>query len=205
MPLVEALSGIRNRRLYLSGQEKPWDEVFGFAWCASERTKAFRPTEYCFGKDENRVNPWGCRQARMDWAEWANWFTYGRWEKVGVLSRKFRWHFDKERIKHELWTNLHRFRFCPHLQEKLAESVLRHLPDTVDPESDPNWGYHQRYEEAPGAIKVVEQRTSGDLTFTNEYWADGVRPKGLRALAELLSKAFRDIGATPITLDDLLK
>jgi uncharacterized tellurite resistance protein B-like protein len=103
MPLVESLTAMRNRRLYIDGQEKPWDEVFGFVWCAEQRTKAYRPLEYCFGKDENRLNPWGCKQARMDWTEWADWFCYGRWEKAGVFGGKVQWHFDKERIRHQLY------------------------------------------------------------------------------------------------------
>jgi len=205
IPLVESLSGIRNRRLYIDGQEKPWDEVFGFAWCAAQRATAYRPTEYCFGKDENRLNPWGCKQARMEWTEWANWFCYGRWAKAGMFGGKVQWHFDKERIRHELTTNLFRYRFCPHLQNKLSEAVLKHLPDTVNPESDPNWGYHRQYEQAPGAIKVVEKEGSGDLTYTNEFWADGVRPKGLRVLADIFSKAFQDLGGSPVSVGNLLK
>ncbi len=205
MPVVESLSGIRNRRVYIDGQEKPWDEVFGFAWCAAQHTTAYRPLEYCFGKDENRLNPWGCKQARMDWTEWANWFCYGRWEKAGILGGKVQWRFDKERIRHELATNLFRYRFCPHLRTELSEAVLRHLPDTVVPDSDPNWGYHRQYEQAPGAIKVVEKESSGDFTYTNELWADGVRPKGLRAFADILSKALQDLGSSPVSVNNLLK
>jgi ribosomal protein L37AE/L43A len=96
MPLVQALSGIRNRRVYFDGAEKQWDEVFGFAWCASQRATAYRPVEYCFGKDENRINPWGCKQARMDWTDWASWFSYGRWEKSGFIGSKVQWRFDKD-------------------------------------------------------------------------------------------------------------
>ena len=88
LPLAENLSGLRNRCLHIDGEEKQWDEIFGFAWCASQRANAYRPVEYCFGKDENRLNPWGCKQARMDWTEWANWFCYGKWEKSGLLGKK---------------------------------------------------------------------------------------------------------------------
>jgi hypothetical protein len=205
MSLVESLSGIRNRRVYLDGLEKSWDEMFGFAWCAAQRATAYRPMEYCFGKDENRLNPWGCKQTRMEWTEWANWFCYGQWEKGGVLGGKIQWRFDRERIRHELATNLFRYRFCPHLWAELSEAVLKYLPDTVLPDSDPNWGYHRQYEQAPGAIKVVEKETSGSFSFTNEYWADGVRPKGLRVLADILSKAFQELGRSPVPVASLLK
>jgi RNA polymerase subunit RPABC4/transcription elongation factor Spt4 len=205
LPLAQALSGIRNRRVYFDGAEKQWDEVFGFAWCASQRATAYRPIEYCFGKDENRINPWGCKQARMDWTDWANWFSYGRWEKGGLIGGKVQWRFDKERIKHELATNLFRYRFCPYLRAELSEAVLRHLPDTVLPESDPNWQYNRQYEEVPGAIKVVEKDRSDGFVLTNEYSSDGVRPKGLRVLADILSKALADIGGSEMSVQHLLK
>jgi len=67
--LADALSGIRNRRYYHNGTEVAWDEVFAFVWCAERRNSAYRPVEYCFGKDENRVNPWGCRHINLDWTE----------------------------------------------------------------------------------------------------------------------------------------
>lgn len=205
MPLVESLGGIRNRRVYIDGDAKSWDETFGFSWCARQRATAYRPVEYCFGKDENRINPWGCKQARMDWTEWANWFCYGRWEKAGILGGKVQWRFDKDRIRHELATNLFRYRFCPHLQSDLYEAVLRHLPDSVVPDSDPNWAYHRQYDQAPGAIKVVEKEGSGVLTYTNEFWADGVRPLGLRALADVLSEALQELGNSSVSVKDLLK
>jgi len=100
LPLAESLNGLRNRCLHIDAEEKQWDEIFGFTWCASQRATAYRPVEYCFGKDENRLNPWGCKQARMDWTEWANWFCYGKWEKSGLLGKKVQWKFDKERIRH---------------------------------------------------------------------------------------------------------
>jgi len=194
LPLASALSSIRNRAVYIDGKEQQWDEVFGFAWCASQRGLAYRPLEYCFGKDENRLNPWGCKQAHMDWTEWAEWFCYGRWEKTGLTRSKVQWRFDKDRIRHELATNLHRFRHCPYLNASVVEAVLRHIPDVVVPGTNKNWDYHETYEQVPGAIKVVERERSEGFTFTNEFWADGVRPKGLRTLTEILVKAFRDAG-----------
>lgn len=205
LPLAESLSGLRNRCLYINGEEKQWDEVFGFIWCASQRATAYRPIEYCFGKDENRLNPWGCKQARMDWTEWANWFCYGKWEKSGLLGKKVQWRFDKERIRHELSTNLYRYRSCPYLKTKLSEAVLKYFPETVVPGSDANWDFHQQYEEVPGAIKVVQKEGSDGFSYSREFWADGVRPKGLAALASILTNAFRDMSIAEIQVRALLK
>jgi len=205
LPLAESLSGLRNRCLYVNGEEKQWDEVFGFTWCASQRATAYRPVQYCFGKDENRLNPWGCKQARMDWTEWANWFCYGKWEKSGLLGKKVQWRFDKERIRHELETNLYRYRSCPHLKTTLLEAVLKRFPETVVPGSDPNWDFHQQYEEVPGAVKVVQKENSGEFSYTREFWADGVRPKGLAALASILTNAFRDLSMAETQVRELLK
>jgi hypothetical protein len=202
-PLAEALSGLRNRSLYIDGAEQPWDEVFSFVWCSSQRDVAYRPIEYCFGKDENRINPWGCKQARMEWTDWSNWFCYGKWEKSGFIGNKIQWRFDKDRIKHELSTNIYRFRYCPHMKMKLFELVLQYLPDTVVPGSDSDWDYHQNYTEVPGAIKVVQRERNS--TFTNEFWADGVRPKGLKVLAEILVKAFGDMRVDPNVVKALTK
>lgn len=205
LPLAENLSGLRNRCLHINGEEKQWDEVFGFIWCASQRTTAYRPVEYCFGKDENRLNPWGCKQARMDWTEWANWFCYGKWEKSGLLGKKVQWNFDKERIRHELATNLYRYRSCPHLKTRLSEAVIKHFPENVVPDSDPNWDFHQHYEELPGSIKIVQKENSGGFSYNREFWADGVRPKGLASLTSILTNAFRDLGIAELQVSNLLK
>jgi len=205
LPLAEALSGIRNRRAFFHGAETAWEELFGFTWCTSQRATAYRPVEYCFGKDENRINPWGCKQARMDWVEWSDWFSYGRWEKGGMMGPRIVWRFDKDRIRHELATRLFRFRFCPFMNTTLSEAVLRVLPDTVAPEKDKNWKYNQNYEETPGAIKVIEREGSGDYTYTNEFWSDGVRPVGHRVLAEILNAAFKEAGVNQTSAQALLK
>jgi hypothetical protein len=204
-PLAEALSGLRHRSLYIDGEEQQWDEVFAFVKCATQRDQAYRPVEYCFGKDVNRINPWGCKQARMEWTEWSNWFCYGHWEKSGFIGKKVQWRFDKERIKHELSTNIFRFRYCPYLNSRLFELVLQGIPDIVVPGSDSDWDYHRNYTEVPGAIKVVQTERNFGVSFTNEFWADGVTPKGLKVLAEILIKAFTDMKADIGQVKALLK
>jgi uncharacterized tellurite resistance protein B-like protein len=190
MRMAKALSGMRNRSIYHDGQQMDWEEVFSFVWCATQRDQAYKPVEYCFGKDENRINPWGCKQARMDWNEWSNWFSYGRWEKAGMLGKRNVWVFDKERIRHDLATNLHRFRFCPYLSQSFVAAVLSAFPDRVEITDNGPWKYHSAFEEVPGSIKITEKEGEGEFTYTREYYADGVRPRGLLPLSNILMKAF---------------
>ena len=200
------LGSVRNKRAYLDGQVIPWDDLFGFVSCAEERSMAYRPAEYCFGKDENRLNPWGCKQSRMDWTDWSRWFSYGNFVRSGMLRSTIVWVFDKERIKHELMTNLHGCRHCPFLRSRLLNAVLHFLPEHVDPASDKNWEYSRSHDEVPGAIKIVESIDDGfGGTYKNEYFADGVRPKGLGILQDLLTIAFKGAQVQDVTVNQLVK
>jgi hypothetical protein len=204
VPIASSLSGMRNRRVYLDGKDMNWDEVFGFTWCSSQRSTAYRPSEYCFGKDENRLNPWGCKQARMDWTDWANWFSYGQWQKTGFLKNNFSFIFDKKRIQHELATALYRFRFCPNMRTTLIEAVLRNLPDKVEITSRGPWRYNRCYEEVPGSIKVVEKEESSGFSYTNEFYSDGVCPRGHDVYADILKKALQECSVKDVSVNNLL-
>ena len=57
----------------------------------------------------------------------------------------------------------------------------------------------------PGAIKVVEKERSDEFTYSNEYWSDGVRPRGLKVLADVLAKALADIGVQGVSVQRLRK
>ncbi len=204
LPLAEALSGIRNRAVHQNGVEVPWDEIFGFAWCASRRSSAYNPIEYCFGKDENRINPWGCKQARLDWTQWADWFSYGSWQKAGMLGGKVVWVFDKARIMHEVRTNLHQYRFCPHIIQGLPEAVVKHLPDSITVEKNADWEFDKNYEQTPGSIKVTIKEKSDGFTYSDDFWSDGVRPVGLDALRKIMSAALSEIGVGAVNSTALL-
>jgi hypothetical protein len=203
--LADELGGIRNRRYYHNGSEVPWDEVFAFVWCAEQRNSAYRPIEYCFGKGDNQINPWGCKQIRFDWTEWARWFSYGQFKKSGVFKNTYTWVFDKDRIRHEVMTNLHHYRRCPHLRPDLVEAVLKALPEEVEISPASGWKYGRAYEEVPGSIKVVEIENSSGYEFKTEYFADGVRPIGLTTLRQVLTRAFAEAKVSDIKVDQLVK
>ena len=190
LELVENLKGMRNRKVYVDGDELQWNDVFDFAWCANSRKSAYRPHEYCFGMDEKRLNIWGCKRARMDWNDWADWFGYGSFKKSGMLSKNVVFVFDKNRIRHELETNLYGCRLCPHIQFDLIEAVLDELPNEVTPGEKGPWKYKRDYSESPGAIFVKEKVNEGGFTYTNEYYSSGVRPSSVYVGLEVLKKAF---------------
>lgn len=189
--LINNLKGLRNRKVYLDGEERQWNDVFDFVYCANSRKAAYRPNEYCFGIDEKRLNIWGCRKAGMDWNEWANWFGYGAYSKTGMLGRSVTFTFDKSRIRHELETSLHSCQLCPHLRFDLIEAVLEELPQQVTPSQNGDWHYKRDYNETPGAIEVKETTRSGGMAFTDEYYSSGVSPASVYVGLEILKRAFR--------------
>jgi len=192
--LVDNLKGMRNRKVYVDGAESRWDEVFGFSWCAGERNSAYIPMEYCFGLDEKRLNIWGCKQARMDWTEWSDWFGYGSFKDTGLLNKRVIFVFNKKRIRHELETNLYKCKFCPYLRFDLIEAVLKELPDEVTPTDKGPWVYKQDYNESPGSIKVKVKTSDGGYTYTDEYYSSGVVPKSVTFGIGILKKAFNACG-----------
>jgi hypothetical protein len=202
--LAEEMSGLRNRRVFHDGAELDWQEVFHFTWCATQRAQAFRPPEYCFGKNDNRLNPWGCRMANLEWTDWAAWFTYGAYEKASSTGLQAVWVFDKERIRHEVQTALHEVRFCPHLRPLLASAVVDALPARVIVASTGPWKFRHAAEGQPGAIKVTEVSGTGDFKFTNEYWSFGVTSGSPEALREVLATAFAKVGISDITVRELV-
>ena len=192
--LVDALKGLRNRKVYVNGDSVQWDEIFGFTWCFQQRQQAYRPAEYCFGVDEDRLNIWGCRQARMDWTSWADWLGYGTFRKNDVFK------FDKARIRHQLETNLYKIRFCPCLRTELVSTVLQLLPDEVSVSERSGWSYKKEYEQGPNSIKIVQNKVQDGFVYKDEFWTSGVSPVGCDVAAEILKKALAQCGVQDVSI-----
>ena len=195
--LAGYLKGIRNRKAYVGGESKGWDEVFGFLWCYGQRQEAYRPKTYCFGMDEKRLNLFGCKQARMEWSDWADWFSYGHFRKKDVFV------FDKARISHEVHTNLHKVKFCPCLRPKLVEQVIALLPAEVSISSRSGWKYKETYEQTPTSIKVIQKEKEDGYTYTNEFHSDGVKPVGHAVANQILTKALKACGIVDVKAKEL--
>ncbi|MEW6249992.1 MAG: TerB family tellurite resistance protein [Planctomycetota bacterium] len=198
LDVVANLKGVRNRKVYIEGAAHPWDEVFGFLSCSEQRGAAYKPAEYCFGADEKRPNLWGCKQLCMDWVQWAEWFTYGKW--VG----KDTFEFDKDRITHELETNSHRLRFCPHLRRDLLQAVLQLLPGRVRVSDREGWKYKESYEQTPNSINIVQKTTKDGFSYKNEFFTDGVAPLGFDVAKGILKRAFAQCGITDVDVRAIL-
>ena len=195
LELVRDLKGMRNRKVWVDGKESRWDDVFGFAWCSEQRASAYRPIEYCFGTSDQQLNIWGCRNTRIDWNSYAGWFAYGAYKKAGILKSGHTFVFDKKRIRHELETNLFRFRHCPHIDYALIDAVLNSLPDEVKVSSDGPWRYRRDYEHTPGCITVKKITVDDDFKYEDTFYSSGVSPAsadiGLAILKEALIKCGR--------------
>jgi double zinc ribbon protein len=181
LDLVEHLKGWRRRTVYVDGEKVTWDSVFSFTWCHERKKVSYKPELYCFGyESEYEYNIWGCIQARLPFAENANWFCWGRW-----LNENGDWQFDKERIRHELEKNLYAYRFCPALQPGLVEDVLQALPDIVNPIKDSNWKFVERWgdESAPSLLVVVDR-----YGFKEQVLMKGVCPNGRNVLKDMAKK-----------------
>ncbi len=203
--LVENLSVMHNRKAYVDGVESRWEDVFGFSWCAGERNSAQRPLEYCFGPDEKRLNIWGCKQARMEWTEWSEWFGYGSFKNTGVMNKRVGFVFDKKRIRHELETNLFKCRFCPYLRFDLIDAVLKELPDEVTPTDKGPWVYKRDYNNSPGSIKVKVKTSEGGYTYTDEYYSSWVVPKSVAIGIDILRKALKSCGYKQAEVKEILE
>jgi hypothetical protein len=129
----------------------------------------------------------------MDWTGWAPWLSYGKFIPGRV------WEFDKARIRHELETNLYRFRHCPHLRFDFIDAVIKAIPDTVKVEGSMDWEFSRGYEQTPGSLKIVEKNDAFGFTTVREYYADGVRPKGVKALEKILRQALSEVRRQDIT------
>ena len=184
MRLVELVKPWRNKAVYVDGEPLPWEQVFSFVSCFARRQAAYRPGSYCFGGEAvHERNIWGCKQSRLFWSDWSEWFCWGRFvDKTGTFE------FDKTRIKHELARNLFPYRFCPALDMGLTEAMLAAFPEHVTPKVDRHWKF------------ITNEWQAGTLGFSISLNRDqgtgpamGVAPRDDEAALEIAARAKREI------------
>ncbi|MBB3059283.1 zinc ribbon domain-containing protein [Microbulbifer rhizosphaerae] len=139
--------------------------------CYRNRQKSYKPEQFCFGEKEYEANIWGCKRLNMPINEWGgDWLDYGEFDKSGA------WHFDKDRIKHELELTLKENELCPILDRKRVLETLEKLPDSINPKSDRNWQYRTSYEEVNGDYKEVAVGVKPVIKKINIYVVGGFKP-----------------------------
>lgn len=188
LAIIAKLRGMRNREVFVDGQKRDWDQVFGFAWCATKRSESYRPIEYCFGLDDARFNIWGCKLLDMDWTTWADWFSFGRFAD----SRTFE--FDRRRITHELQQRTDRVRLCPHLCLPLIAAIVKRLPSRVVVKSGGNWEYREAYQPDPRAITVTIVNDYGRVKQKETIQAVGVQPRDSSLAVKIIKEAAKECG-----------
>ena len=139
--------------------------------CYRNRQKAYKPDQYCFGEKEYDANIWGCKRLGMPINEWGGgWLDYGKFDRAGV------WHFDKNRIRHELELSLKENELCPILDRRRVLETLDNLPDSINPKKDTNWQYRTSYEEVNGEYKEVAVGVKPVIRKINKYILGGYNP-----------------------------
>ena len=204
--LAQALEGIRNRKVYVNGKEEGWWDIFAFLSCATRRKTSYKPAEYCFGVDGQRLNLWGCTQISMEY-DWATWLTYGSFQKSNSGKNSYFWKFDKQRILHELNTNLFRVRFCPYLNTSLIQKVLELLPNEIEVSPlTQDWSFRTSSEKVPGSVIISEEHNlGGGVSWGGTSCVFGVYPRGNQFAIKILKEAFQQCGVQEPKVDDFLK
>ncbi len=204
MDLAKLLDGNKKRRIYINGKEERWGDVFAFMFCASRRQHSNNPKAYCFGADDRWIDLWGCKLISMGWNDWSDCLAYGSFRKSSGGENSYAWIFDKKKILLELNSKLFPYRFCPHLNTNLLQTILELLPDEV--EVSPNteeW----RFRTGPGNVTIHEQhgQPGAGVSWSATYTVFGVQPYGNQFARRILQEAFRRCGVEEPKVDDLLK
>ena len=139
--------------------------------CYRNRQKAYRPEQYCFGENDYEANFWGCKRLNMPISEYGGgWLDFGEFDKSGV------WHFDKNRIRHDLEVSMKEDELCPVLVRGRILETLDRLPAAVNPKKDRNWKYRTSYQEVGGDFKQVAVGILPVLRKANRFVIGDYRP-----------------------------
>ncbi len=163
--LWELVGGWKTSRMTINGERATKkDLTYGALGCFQKRQQSFRPSQYCFGETEFEQNLWGCHRLGMPLAAWGqSWLCWGKFDSSG------RWHWDRDRLSHELEKGIHEHRYCPALKPDAIRAALKALPDGIHPPSSGDWNYVKEWEgtkEVPVGVaptlKTAKRLAAGD-------------------------------------------
>lgn len=183
--LWEMVGNWKTSRMTINGERATKrDLTYGALGCFQKRQQAFKPSEYCFGEDEYQQNLWGCHRLGMPLSAWGtSWLCWGKYDGEG------RWHWDRDRIAHELEKGLHENRFCPALDAAAARAVLKGLPEGIHPPTSKGWNFVKEWQ----GDREVAVGVTPTLATGKRLAAGGAKPswKQNESLARATSKLDR--------------
>lgn len=180
--LVEKLSPMRNKSVYINQDLESWHDVFGFVGCFNRKQNSYKPEYYCFGyDDEYNLNPWGCLHSGISFLYHAEWFKWGNW-----LNEAGDWAFDKSRIRHRIEKDLYSCKNCPSLDLAHVEKVLKALPDVVNPSNDENWEFERGWRDEDEGLEIIAEWHG---VLRKEVMV-GVKPKAKKVIKKLLQDVY---------------
>jgi len=164
--LWEVIKGWASSSLQVDGEEaSKRGLIYNGLHCFQKFQESGQRRDYCFGTGWFNLNPIGCTRigisifARGDSPADLDlepaWNNMGRFDDDGV------WHFDKEAIRNLLKRRFETNRFCPLLKWEHIEAFLDRLPDTVDPETNPDWFENDHIPGIPDSVYGLEDTQEG--------------------------------------------
>jgi hypothetical protein len=186
--LVEYLKGWRNRWVYVDGEKSDWSAVLHFLHCFNARKSAYNPEYHCVeGEYKTDIHPFGCVFSGLSLV----WPSTG-WLQAGNFDREIVFHFDKQEMRKILEESLFKVRFCPALDLRRAEEVLRVFPDNANPRRDKRWEYDTaQWSRAPlrKGVPVTIHHSGSWIEKREAYGVRAVSRQGaISILAEIAAK-----------------
>jgi len=171
VPLAGRMSGWRNKRVVLNGEEVPWGSVFGFVSCLKKRSGSYDKDRYCMTRDGlEGFNLFGCIGAVNPMDPPANWWASGRFE-----DENGRWTVDRAGIFKYLQQLLHERRMCPALSWQRIAAILQSMPNRIDPWVEDDWDFVDREWDGNPQSLIKNPRT-GEIFPATSVWPATYRP-----------------------------
>ena len=147
-------------RLYLNGHAVDRPRLEHMLGCYRRRLLAPDRRAHCAGQSvhETRIGPvrqlFPCRLIPISEANHGGWFQYGRLTREGVFV------LDKAQLRDAVKAALDRTLavHCPALFPAEVDAVIDRLPDRIDPDRDPHWGYREGWQNGRFVRVGVEKR-----------------------------------------------
>ena len=184
-PEPEREPGHESKREQEAGPEEDERKEAPATWtaCAQQREAASAPDEYCFGIGGPCMNTWGCRLAKMNWEQDADWFTLGEFRVDGTFI------FDKAAIRETLKEQLGDARDCPHFRSAYAEAAVARLPSKADVNG--RWEYRRCAAEAPNARPLRVRDYVHGCAVHASVVTNGVSPTSTRDAVITIQRAAK--------------